>query len=593
MHNRSGRYCLFIALILYPFFLEGQILLYNQLFKFPDEPDIYTTFQKQNTTWTWTAGIKQSSIRYDGWSWHLREHLSSNMLVPSRGSKQWKDEHLLNADFYKQNRLIAYGLYANSWLQSDDQVSRDNIFGNHALGIFSSIGDNKNWSLTPYLGYQQLQTRSKIDWGWETGLKGELRNYKLGDYGTHLMAESNYDFYNQLQNSENRFDINISRRFSPFTYDSLSFKFSESSKDNYASNLTDINQIKISRRELQNKLFYVLSPRNIFSLVTLLQSRSLSYISDRNILYMQNQFRFLHSGNRYNIGVNLRTHEETQNNEGTFTDAESKETVMGLHLGWMINPDNDINFEFSYVKFQYDTPDENNRDNRDEQRFIFELMYKHRFSPYLNMEWRAYTYLFHQVYIYKERSINNNWNRVLKLNPVVSYRIPGFSNSLSTEVLANYTVYDFENEVLGTRSIMFRKYVLSDSMVVRLLTGINTGGFMRLELEDKGTFYKEEFSQQVVQSYDSQLYNVFVSHQRLFYFSATLGYSYYQRDEMRHIPTVFLNRRIINQGPYLQMNYRGSDYITLTFNVNMVNLRDSYSGENSYITGSIRLRCLL
>ncbi|MBN2708064.1 MAG: hypothetical protein JXR46_03375 [Calditrichaceae bacterium] len=539
-------------------------------------------------------GIDISGINENNWKWHAREQYQSDMLIPTMGMKQWKDEHRLNTDFAIQTGSAFTGIYVNSWLQSDQQqIKTENLFSNHAMGLFSNIGKSAKWSITPYAGYQQQRTKTKIDWGWDLGVHGELRALKLGDYSTRLMGESNYDFYNQLQNFENRFNISINRNFTSFTRDSLIFSFTESSKDNYTlPDYEKINTIKINKRQLQNKLFYLLSARNLFSLVTQVQSRNLVDFNERKILYIENQFNYLHAGDNLNYGLSFRTNIESQDNDKTITDSETKETVINIHTGFRISEKDRLNLELSYVKFQYDTPDDLNKDDRDEQRFVMQGEYRRRFSPYLTMDWLAYAYLYHQIFIFKERSANNNWNRVLKLNPRVSYRTHRFSNNLSTEVTANYTVYDFENELLRTRSIVFRKYVFSDSLNFKFLPWISAGGFIRVELEDKGTFYKKQFAQQIIQEYDSQLYNIYLMHYHFLNFQMRLGYSYYRREEIRYLPLNTPDRVIRNHGPYLNFVYKGSEHIVLTVDTNFINLDDSLTGVSSYVTGNIRMNYL-
>lgn len=584
------RLLVILAVILNVNILCAQIPLHNLQIQFPS---LYTDFLKQNNSWRWTAGFDISGREADRWQWHAREQYTSDLLIPTKGLKQWKDEHRLTADFSLPTNTGRYGLYVNSWLQSDEHAARDNIFGNHAIGIYSDFGSMYQWSIMPYVGYQQQRVRAKIDWGWDVGIRGELRNYKLGDYNTRLLAEYNYDFYEQIKNYENRFNVGVSRQFTPYTSDSLTFRFSESSKDNYSIDYKNINKIQLNRKELQNKLFYLLSSRDIITLVTQFQSRSLSQFSARNVLYFENQLRFMHIDNKLNYGFSLRTNDETQDNEGTLTDSETRETAIGLQLGYRLGTNDEVNLDVSYIKFQYDTPDEDNKDDRDEQRFVISGQYRHRFSQYLIMDCLAYVYLFHQIYIFKERSANNNWNRVIKLNPRVAYRVPGFSNTLSTEVLANYTVYDFENDILGTRSIVFRKYVFSDSLSASLLPWIKAGAFVRLELEDKGTFLKQDFAQQVVQSYNSQLYNIYLLHTDILNFQFSIGYTHYSRQEYRHISVRYVARSKTDKGPYLQLNYRGSQHILLSANANFNKSEDSYVGITSYVTGTIRLRYLL
>ena len=346
-----------------------------------------------------------------------------------------------------------YGLYSRSWIQSDKQGSANNEYGNQIVGLFTSYKYNNLLRVTPYTGYQQSKNRNIVDWGWDVGIKGQVNNYNVGEYRTSAKIESNYDFYDKRQNFDNSFDIGTYTQFNQYTSDSLSFSYSEVSKQYYGgvSKESNLVKVKIFNRDIQNRLYYNLSANNLFSLLTKIQSRSLDFVTDRDIFFIENQFRFLHFGPKSNYGISLRTNDETQDNSGTITDTRIRQTALNFQLGYKLSYDKDLDFDFSYVKLQHDTPDEDNKDDRDEQRFIINLSYLHKLSSLLYMRWSAYVYLFHQIYINPEQSQNNKWNRIYQIGPSVHYKYKRIRNVLSTEVRANYTDYDFE-EIIYTNT---------------------------------------------------------------------------------------------------------------------------------------------
>ena len=197
------------------------------------------------------------------------------------------------------------------------------------------------------------------------------------------------------------------------------------------------------------------------------------------------------------------------------------------------------------------------------------------------------------MYIFKEQSANNNWNRVYKLSPRLVYQNGPIYNRLKSEVLANYTVYDFEGILGQQRSFVFRKYTISDSLTVRIYSANYLGAFARLELEDKGSFFPGEFAQQVLQSYKSQFYNFFVYNDRLMNFRVTLGYNLYRRQEWRHIPIKRATRDITNKGPYVSVLYHSSKQLIFSASAALSYLNDSAGRTTTYSTGYLRLRYLL
>jgi len=579
---------LYILSVLLPLSGTAQISLPSPR----DTLSLQSEFYKQSATWNWynRLNLADSSGKY--WNYSVSDVFQSNLIIPGVGKKQWKDENIFNGLFYAPVSAVTAGIYSKSWMQTDRQAAQDNRFGNHSIGIFTVWDQNQLLALRPYAGYQQSQNRKKIDWGYDLGLRANLINWKLGEYQSNFDGESNYDFYAKRQNYENKFHVGIKGDFTRYTSDSLLFSFSEMSKQYWVGD--SIEQVKLFNRDLTNKLFYTFSPYDLLTVHTQLQSRNISYFNGRNIFFIDNIIRYVHFGERWNYMFGLRTSDEAQNNDGIQTDSRTLQTALNMRMAYRFSDDHYLDADFAYVKLQYDTPDSIvNNDDRDEQRFVFNVSYYKRLSPVLIMQWQAYSYFFHQIYIFREQSLNNSWNRIFKLNPRIMYKTNAFTNTLSTQVLANYTVYDFEDTLAQTRSFVFRKYTISDSLTLKLYAENYSGIFYRLELEDKGTFYESDFSQQLLQSYRSDFYNFFVYNDYFWFFNVRLGYTIYNRKEWRHLPEKRLNREISNRGPYLNISYHQTERLMFTANAAMLSLSDSRSKTTRYMTGYIRLNYLL
>lgn len=161
-----------------------------------------------------------------------------------------------------------------------------------------------------------------------------------------------------------------------------------------------------------------------------------------------------------------------------------------------------LTLEASISKLKYDTPPLENffnpslivRDDRDELLYIIRLQYLKIFNPKLSTLILLESINNHLVYIFKERSSNNNWNRVVRLVTNTSYQNKKFSTKNYFEVLANYTVYDFEDQFQRTQSFIFRQFGFQDSTKF-LITGkyflsIN----YNLKLSEQGILYWKKFS---------------------------------------------------------------------------------------------------
>lgn len=93
---------------------------------------------------------------------------------------------------------------------------------------------------------------------------------------------------------------------------------------------------------------------------------------------------------------------------------------------------------------RYDTP-EVNKDNRDEFAFLFRLrnqiVLTEEFTTAITLAGEA----FHYVYLFSERSIENNWRRSIRLIPEITWQPNEYLTYRQTFLVrANYTVEDYE-----------------------------------------------------------------------------------------------------------------------------------------------------
>ena len=577
------------------FFLFLSSLLHGQTYYPKNDSSYYHNhFYKQLTSWNWQGELNVYSGQRESWNWHLHEHYQSNLLIPAQGKKQWKDENTTRGLLFFNNSFWDYGFYLRSWYQNDEQSTTDNEFGNQILGLFTTFRYEKDISITPYAGMQHSKNRKYIDWGWDVGLKGKVKSYKLGDYNMSAQFDSDFDIYDKRQNFDNEFHIGANTKFNQYTSDSISFSFSEMNKEYYDSNPNQkkIIEVNILSRNLQNSLHYNLSSINRFTILTKIQSRKLDFISDRNIFLIDNQFKFAHYGSQLFYHLSLRTNDETQDNTEIRTNNRTRQTIMKFEADYQLDAQKTFEIDFAYAKLQYDTPDISNTEDRDEQRYIVELGYDQRFSEYLSMEWTLYTYFYHKIYLSSQQSQNNNWNRVIILNPTINYNYGKIRNSLDTKILANYTVYDFEELFTKTRSFIFRKYSLADSLIYQVYGRIRVGIFTRIELVDKGNFFQDNWTQHLVQSYHSYFYNLFIENNNIFGFNIRLGYTYYDHVEWRHLPAKMRYREITNSGPYVSARYNLTGKTIFAAYVSLSSLDDSVVGSTNYSTGSLRMNYL-
>lgn len=111
---------------------------------------------------------------------------------------------------------------------------------------------------------------------------------------------------------------------------------------------------------------------------------------------------------------------------------------------YQASPDSEVGLRFILGIIRYNTPTIN-FDDRDEQTYSVRLTARHRFSPWFDAGVTMAGEAYHNVYLFGERSAENNWRRSIRLLPELNWKPT--DNLLVRNAMfirANYTVYDFQ-----------------------------------------------------------------------------------------------------------------------------------------------------
>jgi hypothetical protein len=223
----------------------------------------------------------------------------------------------------------------------------------------------------------------------------------------------------------------------------------------------------------------------------------------------------------------------------------AQRTMFSAALNTNVTQNDNIRLESSISILRYDTPDALNTDDRDELLITSGIDILHRFSPHVLLTLAADLTLFHLVYLRQEQSANNNWNRVIRLSPSVEYMPSSwFRTVMRAEVLANYTISDYEKQSASIRSFSYRQAMWSDSTVLRLSERIECNFSGSLRIFERGTLKWNEFMEKPEEYYiEKTLWPEFI-------WSSTrglkvgIGFRYFGQDRYKYQK----NQRIFTQG---------------------------------------------
>jgi hypothetical protein len=150
--------------------------------------------------------------------------------------------------------------------------------------------------------------------------------------------------------------------------------------------------------------------------------------------------------------------------------------------------------------FRYDTPDSSNTDDRDELLITAAVREQHTASEYFSVGITAEATLGHTVYLSRERSANNNWNRIFRLAPeCIATPFEGVRNKALFDVLANYTVFDFELLIPTVKSYSYRQVAFLDSFSYDITRRLGFDAYGVIRIYERGELRWQEFSERPLQ----------------------------------------------------------------------------------------------
>ncbi len=162
---------------------------------------------------------------------------------------------------------------------------------------------------------------------------------------------------------------------------------------------------------------------------------------------------------------------------------------------WFPSAHDTVRFDVSGWLLRYNTPSASNDDDRDELATVATLGYARRISPVLSFNVALSGQYLHLVFLKSTRSALNNVNRVLRLSPSVHITGSVVRMQPQLEVLANYTVYDYEGVAASVRSFSFRQVSYRDSIHVQFARSYHVESQVLLRYFERSTLLWANFSE--------------------------------------------------------------------------------------------------
>ncbi len=575
-------------------------------------------FRQEFNSYQWSANAALDQQVTNRWHVSFKENFRTSMLRIGSEGDRWKDDQEAGLQL---SYLLMPSLTVQSRFQSivflDKQSGFNNDVRNHSGNLGVDFRPLPNIFTSAYVGPKWDSRYYQDDSGLNYGLTFRGSQFDLAGYENSVNFAIGEDRYDQRKNSNIVANMSTAKQFAESAADSLDVYYTNQRRDNYVSVQGDIESQREDIKGFRNTLFYGVN-RSVdlrlktsleFKNVELLQYGDMSedrrrkrndqHFSNDLALYVNRQklrgrlnVLYLIQEQRYDLTVNGRPFSERT--AFITPDNSSSRLMLTGQMESLLTQRDSTSAYFSISKFQYDTPDTTNFDDRDELRINTRVGYSHRFSSSLRFNLLASANLYHMVYIFGQRSADNNWNRIFLLRPSIDYQ-PTETLKLhqAFEVLSNYVDYDFEDPNVQTRSFVFRKFAMTDSLEWKVFPHSSFLFDYRLQLEENGQLYWEQWSQNLIADRAKQWFHFLWRFRFKNHIYLTPGYSIYIRDEWRYTNTALRSQireksaRYVSHGPILKFHVTPRRNLRLF--VEATRYKVKVTGQNTYYVNNIDL----
>jgi hypothetical protein len=260
-------------------------------------------------------------------------------------------------------------------------------------------------------------------------------------------------------------------------------------------------------------------------------------------------------------GVPEALYREVNDNEKTKDNLTRRTTLTGS-LRFPISRSDAFGMSGSAGILRYDTPNEQNVEDRDEQLLTLVLTTSHNLTQNLDLGLSLSGSVSHVVYLLAERSANNNYNRVIRLVPRTVFRpLRGTTTMNAFEVLANYTVYDYEEQAALIRSFSYRQFSWLDSTRIQLNERIGLDFSAFLKLYERGQLMWSDFTERTSNSFVDETYAGQVLFSPFANLTFGIGLQYFAQTRYTYDDaTKKFDSRIESIGPTCLIDWRASNH---------------------------------
>lgn len=488
----------------------------------------------------------------------------------------------------------------------------------------------RNFYINSKIGVRNEEQIGEKNTGLGGMLTSDYNNLNLYNFISDGNVNMSYDKLTQKTNYNLELNTNVYKSFTDRSENNTIVRFYDRRSDFYipatasiVSNHSVKNNIQ-SRVEsfiyLEDRLRYGIADNINFNLLGSYTAKFIDsrykYIPTSQSIVFENVYNAKVNENGFQAGTNLeylsrkyaaklwlvyteRVEQHTPEDIGSYPssvirelerlekdkDNNSKNTSLIIEATAFLTNMHSVRISGSTSVLRYDTESKDNFDDRDELNSILNI--SHKFDNLRNFLIES-TFEYNLAtlsYIFKEKSSNNNSNKIYRLTARSVYSpAENFLTKNSVQVLANYTVYKFEDIISKIQSFSFRQLTFADTTAYNISRSIFFDFFGNLKMYEQGSYNEKEFSEKPLAYYDERKFHAFLGYKFTENLIFSLGFGHFiQRQYIYDTGKKFLRRTIANYGPVGKLQY----YFTRNSKIEITGGKDYLeSSDNNIVTKS-------
>jgi hypothetical protein len=509
---------------------------------------------------------------------------------------RWKDSNRFSAQYLLPVNNMATSIFTlRSTYLSDRQTGFLNNIRENTLNVQVPLKIRKGMTITPSAGYKADKRIDRTDSGPQFGINLLFPEQNLGKYTTEAQGQFLSENLSVRNNNNRNVIVSVFRSFTEGATDTLIYNNSFQRRDYYIKLAGDLETRKEATQTVTNKLHYAVNERTQLRVKTEFTTADVGIFtvtSENNTSTRKREDRKIlidtalvvskkkHLGALSFIIQDSQQRYRTSRDDDfilgfvpfTSPDNDRRKIGLGFSADGSFFKNDSYNLKGYVEKMKYDTPSDENFDDRDELRYWVQSIYSFNFNPKIRVSVQSLASFDHLVYIFGERSADNNWNRIFQVRSEIKYISPtGFNANGRFSVLANYVDYDFNETFTRVRSFVFRRFSMYQSVNYPLTRKGKIEASLQIDLEENGLLRWKDFIQSILIDRTIVSGSFQYAYRLTPSIQITPGLQIFSRSETNHqirVLNEFQKRfsKINDTGVTLAIHYRVNDTSLITLN---------------------------